>query len=79
MTNELWDYYVSYEWIEDGHYDYYDTIFEALAGYYQAINEGPTSGLDGSNLIEVEIGKVLFTGENEEPEPFETHSFEDKQ
>ena len=33
--------------------EYYDYIFEALASYYEAINEGP----EEFNLVEVEVGR----------------------
>lgn len=74
MSNQTWNYYVLYEYDEDGYYEYFDTIFEALAEYYQTINDGPTSA-GSDRLIEIEFGKIIFTGENEEPEPLEDYTF----
>lgn len=71
-------YYVGYEGEQHGTYIDYDTIFEALAAYYQAINDGPTSSVassdttgDEEELIEVEFGETI----DDEMEPLETHSF----
>ena len=54
MTNnhEPWHYYVGYEDGEEMVIEYYDFIFEALASYHEAINEGP----EEFNLVEVEVG-----------------------
>ena len=66
-------YYVLYETGEHGHHEPYDTIFEALAEYYQTISDGPTSA--GTELLlEVELGEI---DEDEEWWPLQTHSFED--
>ena len=52
MTN-IETYYVGYEDGQEMVIEYYDYIFEALASYYEAINEGP----EEFNLVEVEVGR----------------------
>ncbi len=65
-------YYVGYETGEHGPYETYDTIFEALAEYYQTINDGPTSA--GTELLlEVEFGEI----DEDDMCPLLLHSFED--
>ena len=43
--------------------EYYDYIFEALASYCEAINEGP----EEFNLVEVEVGRCDSRMLNMEP------------
>ena len=73
--NLLMDYYVA---VDDGDHQYimsfYDTIFEALCSYYETIHEGPNTGMI-SPWLEVEMGEIIFTGENEEQEPLLYHEF----
>ncbi len=75
-VNELMDYYVT---VDDGdHMDfvsYNDHIFEALCSYYETINVGPDDGVSAARWLEVEIGEIFFTGENEEMEPLLSHEF----
>ena len=74
-VNQLMDYYVA---VDDGDHQYimsiYDTIFEALCSYYETIHEGPNTGMI-SPWLEVEMGEIIFTGENEEQEPLLYHEF----
>ena len=74
-VNLLMDYYVA---VDDGDHQYimsiYDTIFEALCSYYETIHEGPNTGMI-SPWLEVEMGEIIFTGENEEQEPLLYHEF----
>ena len=65
MTNnhEPWHYYVGYEDGEEMVIEYYDYIFEALASYHEAINEGP----EEFNLVEVEVGRYDLRMLNMEP------------
>ena len=65
MTNshESWHYYVGYEDGEEMVIEYYDYIFEALASYYEAINEGP----EEFNWAEVEAGRCDSRMLNMEP------------
>jgi hypothetical protein len=78
MTDEhkLMDHYVC---VDDGTHmaiiDYYEHIFEALCSYYETINVGPDDGLSAARWLEVEIGEIFFTGENEEMEPLLSHEF----
>ena len=65
-------YYVLYETGEHGHHEPYDTIFEALAEYYQTISEGPTSAGE-EVMLEVELGEI----DEDNMWPLLTHSFED--
>jgi len=73
---KLIDYYVS---VDDGdHMDIVsnnDHIFDALASYYETINQGPNDGVSKTRWLEVEIGEIIFTGENEEQEPLLYHEF----
>ncbi len=75
-VNQLMDYYVT---VDDGdHMDfvsYNDHIFEALCSYYETINVGPDDGVSAARWLEVEIGEIFFTGENEEMEPLLSHEF----
>ena len=75
-VNQLMDYYVT---VDDGdHMDFVshnDHIFEALCSYYQTINEGPNDGVSAARWLEVEMGEIIFTGENEEMEPLLYHEF----
>ena len=52
MTNTK-TYYVGHEDGEEMFIEHHDFIFEALASYHEAINEGP----EEFNLVEVEVGK----------------------
>ena len=74
-VNLLMHYYVA---VDDGDHQYimstYDHIFEALCSYYQTIHEGPNTGMI-SPWLEVEMGEIIFTGENEEQEPLLYHEF----
>ena len=74
-VNQLMDYYVA---VDDGDHQYIvsfnDTIFEALCSYYETIHEGPNTGMI-SPWLEVEMGEIIFTGENEEQEPLLYHEF----
>ena len=74
-VNLLMDYYVA---VDDGDHQYImsfnDTIFEALCSYYETIHEGPNTGMI-SPWLEVEMGEIIFTGENEEQEPLLYHEF----
>ena len=54
MTNTQ-TYYVSHEVSEEIFIERYDFIFEELASYYEAINEGP----EEFNLVEVERDKLM--------------------
>ena len=56
-------YYVGCEDSEEMGIEYYDNIFEALASYYEAINEGP----EEFNLAEAEIGRYDLRMLNMEP------------
>ena len=62
MTN-IETYYVGYEDGQEMVIEYYDYIFEALASYYEAINEGP----EEFNLAEVEVGRCDLRMLNMEP------------
>ena len=63
MTNEQRTFYVGYEDGEEMYVEHYEHIFEALASYYEAINEGP----EEFNLAEVEIGRCDLRMLNMEP------------
>ena len=88
-VRKLIDYYVS---VDDGdHMDivsFNDHIFPALASYYETINEGSMAyrlALDDDESetpwIEVEMGAILFTGDengidgDEEMESMINHKF----
>ena len=64
------DYYVA---VDDGdHMDICsnnDQIFEALCSFYKTINQGPDDGVSTTRWLSVEMGEIIFTGENEEQEP----------
>ncbi len=64
-------YYVGYETGEHGHQEPYDTIFEALAEYYQTINDGPTSAGE-EVLLEIELGEM----DEDDMHPLLLHTFE---
>ena len=74
-VHELMDYYVA---VDDGDHQYIvsnnDTIFDALCSFYETIHEGPNTGMI-SPWHEVEMGEIIFTGENEEQEPLLYHEF----
>ena len=84
MTNvrKLIDYYVS---VDDGdHMDivsFHDHIFPALATYYETINVGPDDGESTTRWLEVELGEIIFTGDengidgDEEMDPLLNHEF----
>ena len=74
MTNkhESWHYYVGYEDGEEMFIEHYDFIFQALASYHEAINEGP----EEFNLVEVEVGRCDLRLLN--MEPMEYYLFSDK-
>ena len=75
-VNELWDYYVSVDDIDHMHIiDHYDHIFDALCIYYETINQGPYDGVSAARWDQVEIGEIIFTGENEEMEPLLYYTF----
>ncbi|MDC0261212.1 hypothetical protein OAK65_03740 [Synechococcus sp. AH-551-N17] len=48
-------YYVWFDTGEHSHQDYYESIFEALADYHQAILDGPNAAGE-EQLVEVEFG-----------------------
>ena len=70
------DYYVA---VDDGdHMDICsnnDQIFEALCSFYETINQGPDDGISTTRWLSVEMGEIIFTGENEEQEPLLYHEF----
>ena len=74
--HKLMDYYVS---VDDGDHmnivSNNDHIFEALCSYYQTINEGSNDGVSTTRWLQVEMGELIFTGENEEMEPLLYHNF----
>jgi hypothetical protein len=75
-VNQLMDYYVSVD--DRDHMDiigFYDHIFDALCSYYETINEGPNDGVSAAVWLSVEMGEIIFTGENEEQEPLLYHEF----
>ena len=51
--------------------EHYDHIFEALASYYEVINEGP----EEFNLVEVEVGSCVPGGSDRVMEPLSYHLF----
>ena len=69
-----------YTGVDDGEHftevDKFDHIFEALASYFQLINEGPIDA-DGSAAYEgVELGAWLdLDTEDEEMDTIEFHAF----
>lgn len=64
------NYYVWWEYEEDGYFENYDSVFEALADYYQAIIDGPNAaGTDP--LVEMEFGEMF----EEDFFPQQTHEF----
>ena len=81
-VRKLIDYYVS---VDDGdHMDivsFHDHIFPALASYYETINVGPDDGESTTRWLEVEMGAIIFTGDengidgDEEMESMLNHLF----
>ena len=70
------DYYVV---VDDGDHMYFvsnnEHIFDALANYYDTINQGPDDGISTSRWLEVEMGELVSTSKNEEMEPILYHEF----
>ena len=71
MTNEQRTFYVGYEDGEEMYVEHYDHIFEALASYYEVINEGP----EEFNLVEVEVGICVPGDGDRDMEPLSYHLF----
>ena len=71
MTNEQRTFYVGYEDGEEMYVEHYDHIFEALASYYEVINEGP----EEFNLVEVEVGSCVPGDGDRDMEPLSCHLF----
>jgi hypothetical protein len=63
-VRKLIEYYVSVDDVD--HMDivsFHDHIFSALASYYETINIGPDDGESTTRLLQVEIGEIIFTGD----------------
>lgn len=65
------NYYVWFDTGEHSHQDYYDSIFEGLADYYQAIIDGRNAAGE-EPLVELEFGQMV----DDDFEPLEYHEFE---